>query len=67
MSSFEGLADQSNRSYNKRLSILENVCKTKAFVVMLDIECDVMIVKMFEHFLTSVRCVTSMSIMRLCI
>nr|GEV16205.1 sister chromatid cohesion protein PDS5-like isoform X1 [Tanacetum cinerariifolium] len=41
VSSFEGLAaDQSNRSYNKRLSVLENVCKTKAFVIMLDIECD---------------------------
>ncbi|GJR13972.1 sister chromatid cohesion protein PDS5-like protein isoform X1 [Tanacetum coccineum] len=55
VSSFEGLADQSNRSYNKRLSVLENVCKTKAFVIMLDIECDVVIVKMFEHFLRSVR------------
>ncbi|GJT77521.1 sister chromatid cohesion protein PDS5-like protein isoform X1 [Tanacetum coccineum] len=49
------LADQSNRSYNKRLSVLENVCKTKAFVIMLDIECDVVIVRMFEHFLRSIR------------
>ncbi|GJT76917.1 sister chromatid cohesion protein PDS5-like protein isoform X1 [Tanacetum coccineum] len=55
VSSFEGLADQSNRSYNKRLSVLENVCKTKAFVIMLDIECDVVIVRMFEHFLRSIR------------
>ncbi|KAK9067878.1 hypothetical protein SSX86_011989 [Deinandra increscens subsp. villosa] len=55
VSSFEGLADQSSRSYNKRASILETVSKVRSCVIMLDLECDELIVEMFEHFLKSVR------------
>lgn len=55
VSSFEQLADQSSRSYNKRASILETVSKVRSCVVMLDLECDELIVEMFEHFLRSVR------------
>ncbi|KAI7749512.1 hypothetical protein M8C21_001877, partial [Ambrosia artemisiifolia] len=55
VSSFEGLADQSSRSYNKRASILETVSKVRSCVIMLDLECDALIVEMFENFLKSVR------------
>lgn len=57
VSSFEDLADQSSRSYDKRASILETVSKVRSCVIMLDLECDGLIVEMFEHFLRSVRCV----------
>ncbi|XP_071727463.1 sister chromatid cohesion protein PDS5 homolog C-like [Rutidosis leptorrhynchoides] len=55
VSSFEDLADQSSRSYEKRASILETVSKVRSCVIMLDLECDALIVEMFEHFLRSVR------------
>ncbi|KAI3828674.1 hypothetical protein L1987_02782 [Smallanthus sonchifolius] len=55
VSSFEGLADQSSRSYIKRASILETVSKVRSCVIMLDLECDALIVEMFDHFLKSVR------------
>ncbi|XP_052620681.1 sister chromatid cohesion protein PDS5 homolog C isoform X1 [Lactuca sativa] len=55
VSSFEDLSDQSSRSYNKRSSILETVSKVRSCVIMLDLECDELIVEMFEHFLRSVR------------
>lgn len=55
VSSFEHLADKSSRSYEKRASILETVSKVRSCVIMLDLECDGLIVEMFEHFLKSVR------------
>ncbi|MFS7994214.1 putative sister chromatid cohesion protein Pds5 [Helianthus anomalus] len=55
VSTFEGLADQSSRSYAKRASILETSSKVRSCVIMLDLECDALIVEMFEHFLKSVR------------
>ncbi|XP_076937205.1 sister chromatid cohesion protein PDS5 homolog C-like [Bidens hawaiensis] len=55
VSSFEDLADQSSQSYNKRASILKTVSKVRLFNIMLDLECDELIMKMFEHFLKSVR------------
>nr|GEW72392.1 hypothetical protein [Tanacetum cinerariifolium] len=53
VSSFEDLANQSSQSYFKRASILETVSKVQSCVIMLDLECDDMIVEMFEHFLRS--------------
>ncbi|KAJ0443579.1 putative sister chromatid cohesion protein Pds5 [Helianthus annuus] len=50
-----GLADQSSRSYAKRASILETASKVRSCVIMLDLECDALIVEMFERFLKSVR------------
>ncbi|GJY76234.1 sister chromatid cohesion protein PDS5-like protein isoform X1 [Tanacetum coccineum] len=37
------------------VSILETVSRVQSCVIMLDLECDGMIVEMFEHFLRSVR------------
>lgn len=55
VSSFEKLYDKSNRSYNKRASILETVAKVRSCLLMLDLECDALIIEMFQHFLKSVR------------
>ncbi|KAJ8751855.1 hypothetical protein K2173_026054 [Erythroxylum novogranatense] len=55
VSSFENLADKSSRSYDKRTSILETVAKVRSCVVMLDLECEGLIIEMFRHFFNTVR------------
>lgn len=55
VSSFEELSDMSSRSYNKRTLILETVAKVRSCVVMLDLECDTLIIEMFQNFLKSIR------------
>ncbi|KAL1552219.1 sister chromatid cohesion protein PDS5 C-like isoform X3 [Salvia divinorum] len=55
VSSFESLADISSRSHEKRATILETVAKVRSCVIMLDLECDQMIVDMFQHFLKAIR------------
>lgn len=52
---FEGLDDTASRSYQKRVSILETVAKVRSCVVMLDLECDALILQMFHHFLKTIR------------
>lgn len=55
VSSFKDLSDMSSRSYSKRISILDNVARVRSPVVMLDLECDSLIVEMFRNFLGSIR------------
>ncbi|KAE9588987.1 hypothetical protein Lal_00012513 [Lupinus albus] len=55
VSSFENLHDMSSRSYRKRTGILETVSKVRSCVVMLDLECDDLILEMFQHFLREIR------------
>ncbi|CAL0327176.1 unnamed protein product [Lupinus luteus] len=55
ISSFENLYDETSQSYAKRISILETVAKVRSCVVMLDLECDAQISKMFQHFLKEIR------------
>ncbi|OMP12128.1 hypothetical protein COLO4_03454 [Corchorus olitorius] len=55
VSSFENLSDKSSRSFTKRTSILETVAKVRSCVVMLDLECDALIIEMFQHFLKAIR------------
>ncbi|XP_022892679.1 neurofilament heavy polypeptide-like [Olea europaea var. sylvestris] len=55
VSSFEHLSDKSSRSYAKRAMILETVSKVRSCVIMLDLECDQMIIEMFQHFLKTIR------------
>lgn len=52
---FEKLDDMSSSLYLKRVSILETVAKVRSCVVMLDLECDDLILHMFRHFLNSIR------------
>uniref|UniRef100_A0A7N0R8M1 Uncharacterized protein n=1 Tax=Kalanchoe fedtschenkoi TaxID=63787 RepID=A0A7N0R8M1_KALFE len=55
VSSFESLADKSSPSYSKRTCILETVAKVRSCVVMLDLECDELILEMFRHFIKAIR------------
>ncbi|XP_068647712.1 sister chromatid cohesion protein PDS5 homolog C-like isoform X2 [Aristolochia californica] len=55
VASFEDLFDASNQSHHKRVSILETVAKVRSCVVMLDLECDDLILEMFQHFLKATR------------
>lgn len=55
VSSFENLPDTSSRSHDKRVTVLEIVAKVRSCVIMLDLECDQMIIEMFQHFLEAVR------------
>ncbi|CAK9146640.1 unnamed protein product [Ilex paraguariensis] len=55
VSSFENLSDKSSRSNDKRALILETLAKVRSCVVMLDLECDGLIVEMFQHFLKAIR------------
>ncbi|CAN8229748.1 unnamed protein product [Cochlearia groenlandica] len=55
VSSFEDLGDESSRSYAKRVSILETVAKVRSCVVMLDLECDALLIEMFHSLLKTIR------------
>ncbi|KAH9616279.1 hypothetical protein KSS87_014640 [Heliosperma pusillum] len=55
VSCFEKLDDKSSRSYMKRISILETLARVRSCVVMLDLECDDLIVEMFKHFFRTIR------------
>ncbi|GER51737.1 sister chromatid cohesion protein PDS5 homolog A [Striga asiatica] len=55
VSSFEDLSEISSRSYGKRAAILDIVAKVRSCVIMLDLECDQMIIEMFQHFLKAIR------------
>ncbi|KAJ9549618.1 hypothetical protein OSB04_022161 [Centaurea solstitialis] len=55
VSSLEDLSDTSSRSYAKKSSILETLYKVRSCVILLDLECNMLIVEMFEHFLKSIR------------
>ncbi|XP_024357694.1 sister chromatid cohesion protein PDS5 homolog A isoform X2 [Physcomitrium patens] len=50
VSNFKGLDDVNSASFGRRVSILETVAKVRSCVVMLDLECDDLILDMFEIF-----------------
>ncbi|XP_020576396.1 uncharacterized protein LOC110021984 [Phalaenopsis equestris] len=52
---FKNLDEFSSRSFSKRVSILETVAKVRSCVLMLDLECDDLILDMFHHFLKTIR------------
>ena len=43
------------RSYKKVVSILDTIAKVKLCLVMLDLECDALVVEMFQSFLKIIR------------
>ena len=55
VSLLDNLSDKSSRSYRKMTSILETVAKVRSCVVMLDLECETLILEMFQNFLKSIR------------
>jgi hypothetical protein len=55
VSSFGNLHDKSSRWYAKRIRILDTVAKLRLCVVMLDLECDALILEMFQKFFKTIR------------
>lgn len=55
VAAFENLSHVSGRCYTKAVSILDNVARVRSCLVMLDLECDELIVQMFLHFLKTIR------------
>ncbi|RDY02367.1 Sister chromatid cohesion protein PDS5-like B-B, partial [Mucuna pruriens] len=53
--SFGKLSHISGRGYEKALNILDNVNKVRLCLVMLDLECDDLVIEMFQHFLRCIR------------
>ncbi|KAI3727153.1 hypothetical protein L1987_66963 [Smallanthus sonchifolius] len=52
---FEQLSNVTSQSYHKVIHILGSVAKVKSCLLMLDLECDALVLKMFEQFLSEVR------------
>ena len=55
MSSFQVLLDSADKSYHKRVRILESMIKVKSYVVLLDLECDALVLDMFHNLLASIK------------
>lgn len=54
VASFQGLDEIKSPSFARRVTILETVAKVRSCVVMLDLECDDLILEMFRHFFATV-------------
>ncbi|BFG24802.1 hypothetical protein CerSpe_110760 [Prunus speciosa] len=51
VASFENLSHESSRYYTKAASILCIVAKVRSSLLMMDLDCDALILEMFQHFL----------------
>ena len=52
---FENMSHMSTCFYKKVVSILDTIAKVKLYLVMLDLECDTLVVEMFQSFLKIIR------------
>lgn len=50
VAAFENLSHASSCCYKKAISILDTVAKVRSCLVMLDLECDALIIQMFQCF-----------------
>ncbi|XP_021298162.1 uncharacterized protein LOC110427082 isoform X2 [Herrania umbratica] len=55
VAAFENLSPVSSRCYTKAVSILDTVARVRLCLVMLDLDCDELIVEMFQQFLKKIR------------
>eukprot|EP01018_Ginkgo_biloba_P037002 Gb_12481 [translate_table: standard] len=55
VATFQGLYEIHSPSFGKRVTILETVAKVRSCVVMLDLECDDLILEMFQIFFSIAR------------
>ncbi|XP_019443321.1 PREDICTED: uncharacterized protein LOC109347743 isoform X2 [Lupinus angustifolius] len=55
VAAFGKLSHVSSRSYEKVLTITDNVAKVRLCLVMLDLQCDDLVIEMFQHFLRNIR------------
>lgn len=49
------LSSESGSYYDKAIQILDNVAKVRSCLLMLDLDCDSLLVDMFQQFLRSIR------------
>ncbi|XP_071712320.1 sister chromatid cohesion protein PDS5 homolog D-like [Rutidosis leptorrhynchoides] len=52
---FGELSNMSGHNYHKAIRILECVAKVNSFLLMLDLDCDDMVLAMFKQFLSKIR------------
>ncbi|XP_071731836.1 sister chromatid cohesion protein PDS5 homolog D-like isoform X2 [Rutidosis leptorrhynchoides] len=52
---FGELSNMSGHTYHKAIHILESVAKLRSFLLMLDLQCDALVLAMFEQFLSKTR------------
>ncbi|VFQ90204.1 unnamed protein product [Cuscuta campestris] len=55
LETFEKLSNMKSHCYSKSVQILENVSKVRACVMLLDFECDTLVIDMFKLFLRIIR------------
>ncbi|XP_057967234.1 sister chromatid cohesion protein PDS5 homolog A-like isoform X3 [Malania oleifera] len=55
VAAFEKLSHVSGRCYSKAVSILQSMATVRSCLVMLDLECDALVVEMFHIFLRVIR------------
>ncbi|KAJ9141130.1 hypothetical protein P3X46_031704 [Hevea brasiliensis] len=55
VAAFDNISDLSSRSYLKRVYILEIFVRIRLWVLLLDLECDSLILEMFNNFLRNIR------------
>ena len=57
---FKELADTKSAYFSRRVKILETVARCKCFVIMLDIDCNDLVMEMFNIFFSVVRSASSL-------
>ena len=55
VAAFENMPHVSTRFYKRVVSIIDTIAKLKLCLVMLDLECDALVVEMFQSFLKIIR------------
>jgi len=55
VSSFQDLTDCSTKSFHKRLRICESMARLRSYVMLLDLECDALVLDIFQHLLASIQ------------
>ena len=55
LAAFENMSHVSTRSYKKVVSILDTIAKVNLCLVMLDLECDALVMETFQSFLKILR------------
>ncbi|WRX26925.1 hypothetical protein QQP08_019412 [Theobroma cacao] len=55
VAAFENLSHVSSRCYTKAVSILDTVARVRLCLLMLDLDCDELIIEMFQQFLKKIR------------
>lgn len=51
VAAFQHLSNVSSRCHAKAVSMLDTISKVRSCLMMLDLECDALVVEMFQHFL----------------